>query len=826
MTFLAPTLLWVLLALPVLYILLRIIPPPVRREAFGGLALLQAVKPADTVKTRANIPWWLWLLRGLLLVALIVGFAEPVAKKGAFNIPENHKVLVIEDGGWASAPTWQARRDFVRRLVNDDISFLSLAVPDATPTPHFDAIHPQPWLPDRARLMEVMDNGYDTVIWMTDGYDYGDALPQGLLIVQPDYVENAVISNVRRTSATTFSVTVQGDADNIQAVDAAGRVLHTQAVTTSEEIEISLPVQVANQISHLRLSPTQTAAQVHLLDQRDKRALVGIATDGVQETVSPLLSEQHYLESAARLSQAVFMSTVTDLLDKNVDMILLPGHISVDAQALRTWMEVEGGWLVRFAAANMGAQNLLPIYLRGGARALESAFSWQSPKSLSPFPEDSPFANFSTDGIQVQQQVLADPTKMSTAQVWATLEDGTPLITAQDVGAGKLIFYHVAANAEWSTVPLSSLFPDMLRVLSRLSVSGEMTQQQQAETWKLHTGLTAQGELQPVEKNILIEAEAFAVTATDQSPPGFYRPLDASAARPHNLFSAEAFPLKRLEPPAGTQIYNLQEQTLTSYQKWFFLAAFVLFLCDVLVHGFIRRFIAMACVLAWMPLDSAQADDLAQAVRQTTLAYIKTGETSVDRLSQAGLETLGRTLTRRTSIEPGPPHSVTWTQDLRPYPVVYWPVTQVPPLTPDQTQNLSNYIAAGGFLIIDTQGTPFATLPLKALPLPALVPLEQAHVLHKTYYLLDGLAGRTSRPETWITPPGLDGTSALVLTNADWGGAWAQDEYGFPLLPMPYERQETALRTGVNLVMYAFTGTYKADQLHVRALLDRMGDNE
>jgi hypothetical protein len=38
------------------------------------------------------------------------------------------------------------------------------------------------------------------------------------------------------------------------------------------------------------------------------------------------------------------------------------------------------------------------------------------------------------------------------------------------------------------------------------------------------------------------------------------------------------------------------------------------------------------------------------------------------------------------------------------------------------------------------------------------------------------------------------------------------------------ERQrEIALRFGVNLVMHVLTGNYKSDQVHVPALLDRLG---
>jgi len=42
------------------------------------------------------------------------------------------------------------------------------------------------------------------------------------------------------------------------------------------------------------------------------------------------------------------------------------------------------------------------------------------------------------------------------------------------------------------------------------------------------------------------------------------------------------------------------------------------------------------------------------------------------------------------------------------------------------------------------------------------------------------------------------------------------------MMPMPVQR-EIAFRGGVNLVMYALTGNYKADQVHVPALLERLG---
>ena len=47
--------------------------------------------------------------------------------------------------------------------------------------------------------------------------------------------------------------------------------------------------------------------------------------------------------------------------------------------------------------------------------------------------------------------------------VWARLQDGTPLVTERKLGEGQIILFHVTANSDWSNLPLSGLFVEMLR---------------------------------------------------------------------------------------------------------------------------------------------------------------------------------------------------------------------------------------------------------------------------------------------------------------------------------------------------------------------------
>jgi hypothetical protein len=66
----------------------------------------------------------------------------------------------------------------------------------------------------------------------------------------------------------------------------------------------------------------------------------------------------------------------------------------------------------------------------------------------------------------------------------------------------------------------------------------------------------------------------------------------------------------------------------------------------------------------------------------------------------------------------------------------------------------------------------------------------------------------------------------IIITSNDFAGAWAIDESGAPVLPTvpsdPMQRNY-AYRAGLNIMMHMLTGNYKADQVHVPALLERLG---
>jgi hypothetical protein len=128
---------------------------------------------------------------------------------------------------------------------------------------------------------------------------------------------------------------------------------------------------------------------------------------------------------------------------------------------------------------------------------------------------------------------------------------------------------------------------------------------------------------------------------------------------------------------------------------------------------------------------------------------------------------------------------------------------------------------------------------LSSLDIPPLEPVPADHVLTKAFYLLSDFPGRYAGGPLWVeaSESGTgepsdrparagDGVSSLLITENDFAAAWAMDENGtllYPTVPADPFQRELAFRSGVNIVMYTLTGNYKADQVHVPALLERLG---
>lgn len=738
---------------------------------------------------------------------------------------------------------------------------------------------PLPWPGDRmdalARLNRLGLKSAAATIWLSDGIEdgYARTFARGLqrlgpLRVMADIaIERAHLLGAAPDRGKDLAVEVRRAAALgpgrvvVRAVGEDGRLLaRTRAEFKPGADRVTaaftnLPTELRNRAVSVVIEGERSAGATLLLDERWRRRPVGIVTNEAGTASQPLLSGAYYLQRALSPFAEVRNGAVQALLKTGIAVLALPDNAPTgreDRRLLVRWMN-DGGVLLRFAGPHLAENpddNLLPVKLRGG-RMLGSTLSWEKPAPLAPFAASSPFAGLEIpQDVTVKRQVLAEPTVELTSRIWARLADGTPLVTADRRGKGWLVLVHTTADPEWSNLAISGLFVEMLRRV--VAMSEGVTGAVDVALPPVET-LDGFGRLGPAAASAqTIAAGAFAATLVSPThPPGFYGSEDSRRA----LSLAPA--VKRFGAigalPGGTVAETYQLGREVDFRPWLLAAALLLALIDLAIGFSLRGLIPRAGVAGLLllivvagaaPARAQNADDqLIQSANQFHLAYVRTGIPEIDEESRNGLTGLANMLNRRTAVDAAEPVAIDPDSDeLVFYPILYWPVVAGEMLpTARGVEHLNRYIASGGMIVFDTrnqgEGTPISDLQAQenlrrlaaGLTIPPLVPVPPDHVLTKSFYLMQEFPGRWADGRVWVEASDdrvNDGVSTVVVGSNDWAGAWAVDRNDLPMYPVVPggERQrEMAFRFGINLVMYALTGNYKSDQVHVPAILERLG---
>jgi hypothetical protein len=614
---------------------------------------------------------------------------------------------------------------------------------------------------------------------------------------------------------------------------------------------LKLPLELRNRLADLVLEGQSSAGSVVLLDERWRRRPVGILAGDAATAETPLLGQAYFIHRALDPYTEVREGDLDALLGRSLSVLILADHVVAEGpeqDRLAAWVE-HGGLLVRFAGPNTAEHPdaLLPVKLLEGDRQLGGALSWSQPAGLAQFPFGTPFAGLPVPAeVKVTRQVLAEPGAHLAEQTWAVLADGTPLVTEATRGAGRIVLFHVTANADWSDLPLSGLFVDMLRRLVALSAGVAGNSSGSAPLAPAST-LDGFGQLvSPPSTAAALTADEVATTiASPRHPPGLYGPENGRRAL--NL-STHTAPPEAAPPILGARTESLGTAAPErAIGPWLIALALALLAIDLLLslrlRGLLRAAGAAGLALA-LVASPVRAQELEQnPALIVRLAYVVTGDPQIDGVSRMGLAGLSDYVNRRTAAVLGDPAPVTPGQDdLSFYPLLYWPIS-AEAAEPDGTAvaALNSYMAHGGIIVIDTRGgggsgegfAPGAADALqrlgKGLAVPPLAPLTQAHVLARAFYLLQDYPGRYEGETVWVQRDqdrSNDSVSPVIVGANDWAAAWAVDNAGrnpFATIPGGARQRTLAYRFGVNLVMYALTGNYKGDQVHVPSLLERLG---
>lgn len=930
-----PAVLWGLLALPVIWWLLRLTPPKPQAEIFPPLKILARVFKKE--ETPHQSPWWLTLLRLLMAALVVLALAEPVFNPRE-KLPTGGAALaLVVDNGWASAPDWKRRVATAERLIADAgasgqpvVLAFTAEKPNAEIGP-FDAqaaldrlraAEPRPVPTDRgpvyARVATVLATLPGTSVAVLDdglagaGDEQAFATllgqnPANVLWASPDRLDAKGLT-AAENEMDGFALTAiraPGDpapgAVTAGAFDDKGRRIADATLTfapgeTVATGTMAVPFELRNDFASIALDGQGQAGAVRVLDDSSKRRRVGLLSQSDAEDSQPLLAPLYYirraLEPFADLSEPTssdLAEAIPQMLEQKPAMIVMADVGTIPAQArekLLTWLK-EGGTLVRFAGSRLAAagndEELLPVRLRLGERSLGGALSWTAPQPVSDFPGTGPFADLSPPNeVTVSKQVLAEPTPDLAASTWANLADGTPLVTGARRGKGTLVLFHIAPQATWSNLPISGSFVEMLRRIVQLSRNqGSSTTGAEGKPASLapYRMISADGRIVPPTPDarpLLTSAGALPVTL--ENPPGLYGSEEGVLA--HNLLKPDSTlsPLVRPQVSAPVTEIRYAFDESRDLKGSLVAAALALMALDTLavlwMGGMFSRRGAkrgrtagttaavLLCLGALMVQpDLARADDAkpgdveaVEAISKTRIAYVLTGESSVDAISRAGITGLTRFLVEKTALEPGEPAGVDIAKDeLAFYPLIYWPIDPAAAMPSEAAiARVDAYMKQGGTVLFDTRdqfangiGADAASPAterlrdiLSSLNVPPLEPVPADHVLTKAFFILPEFPGRFNGSPLWVeasleasNAEGRpvrtgDGVTPIMITANDFAGAWAIDENGDPMLPtVPSDPMQRiyALRAGVNIMMYMLTGNYKSDQVHVPTLLERLG---
>ena len=902
LSFAVPWALAALAVLPVIWWLLRLTPPMPTTIRFPPVRLLMKLRTRE--ESSAKTPPWLLILRLAMTALVILAAAQPLLNAGA-RLTGKGPLFVVVDDGWASAQNWPARRAALAGLA-DQAEREGRPVVEVTTAPAersaqdalrmmsavdarrlFDGLQPKPWPTDRGKAVTPLlaPGGLAAerpgdVVWLSDGLEestgkkpFADLLPplQRLggvtvmldpsprlaMLLRPPESDGGALKLLAERAWTEGLATIQ-----VRAVGEDGSLLTRERLNFAggkrqATADLTLPTELLNRLARLEIEDAGSAGAVVLTDERWRRRPVGLVSGAGAAGQQPLLSDVFYLERALRPFTEIRRGSIEDLLQRPLAVMVLadPGAMTQSLRRrLEAWIE-NGGVAVRFAGPLLAratggdgtGDSLLPVRLRGGDRVIGGSMSWNVPAKLAPFEASSPFHGLPIPAdVTVRRQVLAQPALDLADRTWARLDDGTPLVTSAKRGKGWLVLVHTTANAEWSNLPLSGLFVDMLRRLVGLS-QGVAAKVGGPPLEPLST-LDGYGRLgAPSAGARAIPVDAFETAKAGMAtPPGYYG--DKSTRRALNLSAGLDAPTAIGALPSGVARAQYGKGGEVDFRPALLALALILALIDMAASLALRGLLRLGRVAPLMlaGLVAAGAASAADEIDdkfamgnslETRLAYVITGNREIDDASRAGLFGLNVMLARRTAAELGPPQGVDPDKDdLAFFPLIYWPVTpQSAAVGESARANVNKFLRNGGTILFDTRnagGGADTTLLrglARGLDIPPLVPTPPDHVLTRAFYLIQEFPGRWNGGTLWVERAGErvnDGVSPVIAGANDWAGAWAMDDAQRPLYPVVPggERQrEMAYRFGINLVMYTLTGNYKSDQVHIPAIMKRLG---
>jgi len=885
--FLEPAIFAALASLPIVWWLLRRFPPTPEKVIFPSLAIIKQLHSQP--RTNRKTPPWLLIFRITLLMFAILAFAKPYFdsnKKDMTawnNIAQSSKVIIIVDDGYGFAQNSSSIKQSGDRIINtagiNNAQTAVISASDAATIKHISftntelakailhQISPKAYLPDRTAIIQNLHNSADyssaRIFWLSDGLDANDSLiqeakhkPDNFFIFKPELsklpvcikkIESSVDGfdiDVERLSQRSSNVfTIEGRGRDNSVILTETRKFETSALTAN--VIIKPAREVRNHLTRLTINGGTNACAVWLMDDESAVKSAGIITSSNADN-QPFLQEKYYLTKALEGYAQIDYGNVDELLKAASGLLILPDSTIIntsDSAKLQQWVE-NGGILLRFAGKNLEDKLkagdtediLLPV-------KISSIFSYggianiSGQQKLKKFEEKIPLANLSY-GSTVNIRKLAIPaTQSNTHEVWARLEDGSPLITSQSRKSGRIIFVHTTANNDWSDFALSGTFVSFVQNI--LSISGGThtvkegfaKQTEELDGYGNLTSITTANDIKDIQ-SLRSNPEKF--------KSGYYSSGQASIA----VNMGRSYGLTPINYNAAID-YNENTGSKDFTVILAIIAAImlgidsILSLVKTMYKSAQKMLVTLFITFALIPTQSlAKNSSEENPAFKTTIAYVQTGNAKLDRSTEAGITRLSNELANRTSAICNAPVSINLERDdISLYPILYVPIYEGTFIGVDGMKKLHSFIRTGGLVIFDTMDgadistalsvNPVLIYMLNAMGVSNFEKVNDKHVLLKTFYLLKEIRGRFDDSTTLVEKADEnvnDGVSPIIITSAALAQGLSVDENGgnSHIISGGSEKDgEMIVRSGINIAMYALTGNYKADKIHTNIIEER-----
>ncbi len=882
-TFMQPIILGTLLALPLLWFFLRVTPPAPKTIIFPAYRFLMGLAPDENFPSKS--PWWILLLRLLIIALIITALARPVINQADRFIGNNPAVRLIIDNGWAAAANWNTQINAAEEIIAQaareqrDIYIVTTAPAIGQPkikqhgalsqgdaTSILRGLSPNSWAADYKALANALNENKENKsiysIWLSHGLDEGGINKViskvqnqgGVSYISPTPEKMPLLLRPTRNIIDGVTMDIEAPPNitkglpvSVKSMSQKGDIIDIQNIKLEAGINtISFDVLEAlkNKIAKFQISNYRGAGAIFILDEQFKKRSIGIAAPAQKEMSAPLVEASYYIKRALEPFANITINEIDKLIAANISVIIMPDIAAMPTQTLNNlekWVN-DGGLLLRFAGDNMAKarneQFLTPVILRAGGRSLSGSLSWEDKQNIAPFTEDSPFYGLNIpDDITINQYILADPAQDFDGRIWARLSDGTPFITAASQGKGLVALIHTSANTSWSDFALSGLYVSVLKRIIRLAGQSKITINSSYSSLDpllvmdgYGTLITPTASVKPIKTSDIGD-----IVPSSIHPAGLYGHGKMQYAL--NIGTNLA-PLKiadNLPSSVAQHHYKNDGDYEIDLMPNMLLAALILFLADWIIMIFIagRGFKITGKHIALMMLILAPSTSFASTENDIKyasgfhLAYIETGDSNIDDTSFRGLSALANIMASRTSVETVDVIGLDPENDeMAFFPLIYWAISDNQKTYSSKAlSNIQYYLDHGGTILFDTMGQNSKNIEAlrqitASLNIPPIEPIPNDHVLGRSFYLLDKYVGKHSSGTLWVekqSASGRDNVSSILIGSNDFAAAWA----GFN--NNNRRNNEMALRFGINLVMYALTGNYKADQVHIPHILKRLG---